>query len=98
MLHCNMNRPSNAQLELEDLLANFHYARRQDQLGRLASLAYCEVKGWARLANKPALADTAIRMFSENPCVSKVEFLQNIDGLISELELRYQAYRRDNTM
>lgn len=84
------------QLGLEDLLADLHYARKHDQLGRLALLAFCEVKGWARRAAKLDVADTARRMFSENPCVSKEEFLQNIDNLIEALELHECEYERKN--
>jgi hypothetical protein len=47
MLQCNMTTSLNIQLTLEDLLADLRFARRHDQLGRLALLAYCEVKGWA---------------------------------------------------
>lgn len=86
------------QLALEDLLADLHFARRHEQLGRLALLAYCEVKGWARMANMPDLADQSLRMFSENPCVSKGEFLQNIDNLISTLELHEHNFQRANAI
>ena len=48
MLHCNMNTlPANPWV-LEDLLADLVHARRNQDLGRLALLAYCEVKSWAR--------------------------------------------------
>ena len=97
MLQCNMNNPLDIQLALEDLLANLHFARKHDQLGRLALLAYCEVKGWARLASKPDLAEKAIRIFSESPCATKAEFLQNVDSLIATLESLEQEYRIDNT-
>jgi hypothetical protein len=96
MLHCNMTNALQTQLLLEDLLADLHFARKNDQLGRLALLAYCEVKGWARQAHKPDVADTALRMFLDNPCVSKDQFLQGIDALIATLELHAQAYRRQN--
>jgi two-component system OmpR family response regulator len=99
MLQCNMinSLTLNIQLALEDLLANLHFARKHDQLGRLALLAYCEVKGWARLASKPDLADKTIRMFSESPCATKGEFFQNVDSLIATLEFYEQAYRINNT-
>jgi hypothetical protein len=45
MLQCNMNDSISIQLGLEDLLAELRFARRNEQLGRLALLAYCEVKG-----------------------------------------------------
>jgi hypothetical protein len=81
---------------LEDLLADLYYARKNDQLGRLALLAYCEVKGWARRAGKPDVADTALRMFSENPSLSKDEFLRSIDSLIATLELHEREYVRSS--
>ena len=97
MLQRNMINTLNIQLTLEDLLGNLHFARKHDQLGRLALLAYCEVKGWARLASKPDLADKAIRMFSQSPFVTKAEFLKNVDSLIATVELHEQEYRIDNT-
>jgi hypothetical protein len=96
MLQCNMNDSINIQLGLEDLLAELHFARRNDQLGRLALLAYCEVKGWARSAGKSDLADIALRMFSDTPCVSKDAFLHGIDNLIATLELHEHEYQRAN--
>ena len=91
-----MSHSQNIQLVLEDLLADLYFARRHDELGRLALLAYCDVKRWARIASKPDVADTALRMFSEIPCVSKADFLQSIDMLISMLELHDQQYQRSN--
>ncbi len=86
MLHCNMSNSIGIQLGLDDLLADLHYARRNNELGRLALLAYCEVKGWARQAGKPDIADSATLMFTQNPCVSRDEFLAKIDLLIETLE------------
>lgn len=96
MLRCNMTNSLNAQLGLEDLLADLHFARKSDQLGRLALLAYCEVKGWARRAGKPDVANIALRMFADNPCRSRDEFLEDIDTLISTLELHRHEYQRTN--
>jgi hypothetical protein len=96
MLHCNMTSFIDIQLGLEDLLADLHYARKHDKLGRLASLAYCEVMGWARRADKSDVAETALRMFYEIPCLSKDEFLQGIDNLIATLELHESEYMRTN--
>jgi len=92
MLHCNMNTLPAIQLVLEDLLADLHHARRNKDLGRLALLAYCEARGWARQAGKTDIAECATRMFTENPCVSKDEFLAKIDTLITALERNQQAY------
>jgi hypothetical protein len=90
MLHCNMNTSPSIQLVLEDLLADLHHARRNTDLGRLALLGYCEVRNWARLAGKPDIAEWATRMFTENPCVSRDEFLEKIDTLIAALEHHQQ--------
>ncbi len=81
-----MTTSHSIQLALEDLLADLHHARRQSDLGRLALLAYCEVRGWARRAGMPDIADWVTRMFTENPCVSRDEFLAKIDTLIAALE------------
>lgn len=94
MLQCNMTNNLDNQLVLEDLLADLHYARKHDDLGRLALLAYCEVKGWARRAGKPDVADQALQMFAENPCLSKDGFLAGIDCLIATLELHDNEYQR----
>jgi hypothetical protein len=96
MLHCNMTNHFDSQLALEDLLADLHFARKSEQLGRLALLAYCEVKGWARRAGKLDAADLALRLFSENPCRSKGEFLAGINGLIETLALHENEYLRIN--
>ena len=95
-LRGNMNQSQNIHLLLEDLLADLHYARKHDQLGRLALLAFCDVKRWARLAGKHEVADTALQMFSAIPCISKVDFLQSIDKLIAMLELHDQQYQWNN--
>jgi hypothetical protein len=94
MLHCNMVTSLDIQLGLEDLLADLHFARRDEQLGRLALLAYCEVKGWARRAGKQYVAEEALKMFSAIPCLSRQEFLERIDNLIATLELHQNEYQR----
>ena len=96
MLQCSMNKSIAIQLILEDLLADLKYARKHDQLGRLALLAYCDLKGWARQAGKPEIAALAMSMFSQNPCLSKDEFLQNIDQLIATLQLHEGEFQRSN--
>jgi hypothetical protein len=96
MLHCNMINLLEIQLALEDLLGDLHFARKHEQLGRLALLAYCEVKGWARRAGKRDVADKALQMFSQTPCLSKHEFLEGIDTLIETLERHETEYLRIN--
>lgn len=89
-----MSTSSAIQLGLEDLLADLHYARRRQELGRLALLAYCEVRSWARQAGRSDIAEVATRMFTETPCVCKEEFLLKIDGLIGTLECHKQSYQK----
>ena len=91
-----MTNTIDIQLGLEDLLAGLHFARKNEQLGRLALLAYCDVKGWARRAGKADVANKALQMFSQNPCPSKDAFLAGIDSIISTLELHEHEYRRIN--
>jgi hypothetical protein len=38
----------------------------------------------------------AMRMFSENPCPTKDEFLQRIDRLIASLQLHETEFERSN--
>lgn len=95
MLQCNMTMPLDIQLELEDLLGDLHFARRADQLGRLALLAYCDCKSWARRAGKWEIAEKALDMFTENPCLSKKDFLERIDHLIAVLERHQTEYQRE---
>jgi hypothetical protein len=97
MLQCNMTTSLDVQLGLEDLLADLHFARKHDQLGRLALLAYCEVKSWARRAGKPDVADMALKIFSENPSSRKEDFLESIDRIIATLELHARNYQRTNS-
>ncbi len=86
MLHCTMNTSISLQLGLDDLLADLVFARKQNELGRLALLAYCEVRCWARQAGEPAIAERSTAMFTDQPCTSKDAFLMRVDGLISDLE------------
>lgn len=88
---------TNIQLALEDLLADLHFARKHDQLGRLALLAYCDVKRWARQAGKADVADMALRMFAEKPCQSKEDFLRGIDQLLCSLQWHENEYQRSTT-
>ena len=86
MLHCNMKTASSLQLGLEDLLADLHHARRVGDLGRLALLAYCEVRRWARDAGDSVIAEHASELITGSPHVSREVFLAHIDDLIHELE------------
>lgn len=86
MLRCTMNTSLSIRLGLEDLLADLQHARKHAELGRLALLAYCEVRGWARQAGEAGIAEQSTLMFTANPCVSKDEFLSKVDALIGALQ------------
>lgn len=86
MLHCNMYASISLQLGLEDLIAELRHARRCSELGRLALLAYCDARCWARQAGVLSVAEYSSAMFSEQPHKSRDEFLEQIDHLIFELE------------
>lgn len=86
MLQCNMTRATSLQLGLEDLLADLRHARRLDDLGRLALVAYCEVRRWARDAGDHILAEHASELITSSPHASREAFLAQIDSLIRELE------------
>lgn len=94
MLHCTMNTSISLQLGLDDLLADLVHARRRDELGRLALLAYCEVRCWARQAGEPTIAERATVMFTEQPRTSKDVFLAKVDALIADLEQLHDHYPR----
>lgn len=81
-----MTSARNLQLGLEDLLADLRHARRCDDLGRLALVAYCEVRRWARDAGNLALAAHASELITGSPHASREIFLARIDRLIHELE------------
>ena len=73
-------------LELDDVLGNLQHARRQSDLGRLALLAYCEVRRWARQAGEPGIAASSLALITDHPAPSRSEFLRRVDDLIAELE------------
>ena len=86
MLRRTMNASLSIRLGLEDLLADLRHARRHAELGRLALLSYCEVRGWARQAGEIGIASQSTKMFTENPYVNKEDFLVKVDSLIHALE------------
>jgi len=87
MLHCNMNASFlSLQNGLEDILGDLRFARRKRDLGRLALLAYCEVRRWAREAEAQELANHSSALIKNFPYASRDEFLEAIDVLIAELE------------
>ena len=87
MLRCNMNASAPLlQLGLEDLLGDLRHARKSGDLGRLALLAYCEVRRWARLAGEQQLAEHSSALITQSPLASRDQFLTRVDVLIIELE------------
>jgi hypothetical protein len=94
MLHCTMTPsspspgppPAQLRLELDDVLGNLHYARRSDDLGRLALLTYWEVRRLARWAHRDALASLAFELITAQPHPSRSAFLAKVDQVIQELE------------
>ncbi len=89
MLHSNMKNSLALQLALDDLIADLRHSRRLGDLGRLALLAYCEVRRWARDADEPELAAFSSEMMTGSPHTSRAAFIDFIDRLIYEL-LRIQ--------
>jgi hypothetical protein len=85
MLHCNMGTRA-VDFELEDLLADLHYSRRQNDLGRLALLAYCEARRWARATGHSEIARLATSMVIDGPHPTRESFLNNIDNIIAAME------------
>ncbi|MFC3683065.1 hypothetical protein [Hydrogenophaga luteola] len=67
------------------------HARRIGDMGRLALLAYCEVRRWARQAGEPELADRSTELITRHPYASRDQFMEQIDDLILALE---QAHSR----
>lgn len=92
------NMPDNVeslQLGLEDLLGEMYFARRSGDLGRLALLAYCEVRRWARVAGEQVLADQSSGLIHNSPHADRDEFMARVDALIVELEhARARVVRR----
>jgi hypothetical protein len=87
MLHCTMGTFSAPlQVGLEDLLGDMVHARRTGDVGRLALLAYCEVRRWARQAGETGLAERSTELITLQPSPSRAQFLAHIDDLIDELE------------
>ncbi len=87
-----MTKQLTIQLALEDLLVDLHFARKHEQLGRLALLAYCDVKRWARLAGKADVADMAVRMFACKPSPNREDFLRDIDQILASLQAHETRY------
>jgi hypothetical protein len=74
------------KLGLDDVLGELEHARRTGNIGRLALLAYCEVRRWARVAGEQALAEHSSDLVMNSPHTSRDEFLSGVDSLIEELQ------------
>lgn len=87
MLRCNMNASApSLTLGLDDLLGDLRHARREGDLGRLALLAYCEVRRWARMAGEESLAEYSTDLVTHLPHSNRDAFLVQVDELILQLE------------
>ena len=71
---------------LEALLGDLQRARTSGDLGRLALLAYYEVRRWARVADEQELAQQSAALISDLPYADRASFIAAVDGLIDELE------------
>lgn len=92
MLRRNMRTDAHPlQLSLEDLLGDMQHARREDDMSRLALLAYCEVRRWARQAGEQDLAERSTELITRSPHASREQFMAQMDELIRQLE---QAHTR----
>ena len=83
MLRRNMT--NSISLGLEDLLEDLQQARWSGDLGKLALIAYCDVRCWARQAGEFGVAERSTVMFTEQPHSSREAFLDQIDQLLAEL-------------
>ncbi|MDM0107607.1 hypothetical protein QTH97_21850 [Variovorax sp. J22R24] len=73
-------------LGLDDLVADVAYARRHEDLGRLALLCYCELRPWARQAREERLAELTWALSTRATPGSRELFLRRVDVVIEELE------------
>lgn len=81
------NLQRSLQVGLDDLLSELQDARHYGELGRLALLAYCDVRSWARQAGEIGVAHHSTAIFTDHKHASKEVFLQQVDELIVELQL-----------
>ncbi len=64
---------------LDDLLADLYHARKHGDLGRMAFVAYCDVRRWAREEGRNVLAEQAAGLITQSPHQSREAFLEQID-------------------
>jgi hypothetical protein len=88
-----MNNP----WQIDDLLAGLYDARKRGDLGRLAFLAYCDVRRWAREAGRHGLAELAAGLVTQSPHLSREAFMDQIDLLVKQLESLQCASEASNS-
>lgn len=81
-----MPPPADASPAPRELVADLLFARECEQLGKLALLAYCDVKRWARETGRSDVAEMSVRLVSESASMDKQTFLRGIDGLLRCLQ------------
>jgi len=74
------------QTALEDLLGDMTHARRRGDLGRLALLAYWDVRRWGAVAGDRAVVERCAALATGSPHPSREAFLALVDELIAALE------------
>lgn len=89
-----MNTADKLQLALDDLLADLRHARRTGELGRMALIAWCEVRPWARKAGETELAAWVSEIFVHSPHPSREAFVRDVDDLIGRLDAVLERRRR----
>ena len=94
MLRCNMDAADKLQLALDDLLADLRHARRTEALGRMALIAWCDVRPWARKAGETELAAWVSQIFVHSPHPSRAAFLRDVDELIGRLAAALERRRQ----
>ena len=94
LLQCNMSTTTESlQLGLEGLLIDLQRARKSGDLGRVALLAYCEVRRWARVAGEQSLAEQSAALINDLPHADQATFIAAVDALIDELEQVRRRFR-----
>lgn len=87
-----MGADERLRLALEDILADLWHARRAGDLGRLMLLCYCDVRRWARAAQRGLLAAHSHELVLGCPYLSRPEFLSAVDRLIAETEQAHAEF------
>lgn len=86
------------QHSLEDLLGDLQQARRTGDVSRLAWLAYCELRRWARQAGETSLAERSTGLLTQSPLASREAFMAEVDRLIADLEKVHKRVLREQSL